>query len=66
MRAGRAGLQRGKPEATAEAVLKLVDAEQPPLRLLLGSTALPAIRSAYSERLATWESWEAVSNAAQG
>ena len=64
--AGLSGLERGKPEATADAVLQVVDAEQPPLRLILGSTALPVVRSAYSDRLATWEAWEAVSNAAQG
>jgi NAD(P)-dependent dehydrogenase (short-subunit alcohol dehydrogenase family) len=61
-----AGLVRGNPEATADAVLKLVDAEQPPLRLILGTATLPAIRSVYSDRLATWQSWEATSNAAQG
>jgi hypothetical protein len=27
---------------------------------------LPMARAAYAARLATWEAWEAVSNAAQG
>ena len=45
---------------------KVVDAEQPPLRLFLGSHNLPEIREAYSKRLRLWEKWEAVSNAAQG
>ncbi len=63
--AGLMKLERGKPEATADAVLKIVDAEQPPLRLILGSTALPQVRTVYADRLATWEAWEAVSNAAQ-
>ena len=58
-------LVRGNPKATAEAIFKVVDAEQSPLRLILGSTALPEIRSAYAERLATWDSWRAVSEAAQ-
>ncbi len=58
--------ERGEPEATAEAVLKIVDAENPPLRLMLGNTGLPVVRAAYADRLATWEAWEAVSNAAQG
>lgn len=31
----------------------------------LGSTWLPQVRSVYGDRLATWEAWEAVSNAAQ-
>ncbi len=58
--------ERGDPQATAGAVLELVDAENPPLRLILGSTGLPMIRAAYADRLATWEAWEAVSHAAQG
>jgi len=61
-----AGLERGDPEATAEAVLKLVDADDPPLRLGLGNSILPRARDAYRERLATWEAWEDVSNAAMG
>lgn len=61
-----ANLERGDPEATAEAVLKLVDANDPPLRLGLGTSILPRARDAYAERLATWEAWEDVSNAAMG
>ena len=61
-----AGLELGDPDATAEAVLKLVDADNPPLRLGLGNSILPRARAAYSERLATWEAWEDVSNAAMG
>lgn len=63
---GIATLEKGDPEATAEAVLKLVDAENPPLRLFLGSHALPWVRSVYADRLKVWEEWESVSNAAQG
>jgi NAD(P)-dependent dehydrogenase (short-subunit alcohol dehydrogenase family) len=59
-------IERGDPEATAEAILKLVDAEQPPLRLILGNVILPQVRAAYADRLAIWEAWEADSNAAQG
>jgi NAD(P)-dependent dehydrogenase (short-subunit alcohol dehydrogenase family) len=61
-----ADLERGDPGATAEAVLKLVDADNPPLRLGLGTSILPRARGAYAERLATWEAWEDVSNAAMG
>jgi NAD(P)-dependent dehydrogenase (short-subunit alcohol dehydrogenase family) len=61
-----AKLERGDPEATAEAVLKLVDTNDPPLRLGLGNSILPRARDAYRERLATWEAWEDVSNAAMG
>jgi NAD(P)-dependent dehydrogenase (short-subunit alcohol dehydrogenase family) len=61
-----ANLERGDPEATAEAVLKLVDTNDPPLRLGLGNSILPRARAAYAERLAEWEAWEEVSNAAMG
>ena len=59
-------MERGDPQATAEAVLKLVDTENPPLRLGLGTTILSRARAAYADRIATWEAWEDVSNAAQG
>lgn len=58
--------ERGDPHATAGALLKVVDAEEPPLRLILGNKNLPLARAAYTDRLATWEAWEEVSNAAQG
>jgi NAD(P)-dependent dehydrogenase (short-subunit alcohol dehydrogenase family) len=61
-----ATMERGNPQATAAAVLKLVDAENPPLRFMLGCHNLPAAKAAFAERLATWEAWEQVSNAAQG
>lgn len=59
-------VERGDPNATTEAILKLVDADNPPLRLGLGNSILPRARAAYAERLATWEAWEDVSNAAMG
>src|SRR5579863_1434664 len=61
-----ANVEQGDPEATAEAILKLADAENPPLRLGLGTSILPRARAAYAERISTWEAWEDVSNAAQG
>lgn len=56
----------GLPEATAEAILKLVDAENPPLRLILGSAGYPLIKQIYEQRLKTWEDWQDVSVKAQG
>jgi len=56
----------GIPEATSEAVLKLVDAEQPPLRLFLGKVALPWVKQVYEGRLAEWEQWKEVSDSAHG
>jgi len=61
-----ATLDYGDPQATAEAILKLVDADMPPLRLILGSATLPRAKALYAERIATWESWADVSNASQG
>lgn len=58
-------MERGEPQATAEAVLKLVDAEQPPLRLILGNEGVPMMHAVYAERLAKWDEWKAVSDAAQ-
>lgn len=60
------GVKRGDPQATAHAVLHLVDATDPPLRFFLGNENLPQVRAVYAERLTTWEAWEALSNAAQG
>ena len=59
-------LERGNPEATPEALFKVVDAENPPLRFHLGSHNLPGVRAAYTERLKEWEAWDAVSSSAQG
>lgn len=59
-------IERGDPNATPEAIFKIVDSDNPPLRFNLGSKNLPWIRAVYAERLATWEAWESVSNEAQG
>lgn len=56
----------GDPAATAAAIFNAVDAKDPPLRLVLGSTTIPKFRAVYAARLSNWEQWEAVSNAAQG
>jgi NADP-dependent 3-hydroxy acid dehydrogenase YdfG len=58
-------MERGDPNATSEALFKIVDAENPPLRFFLGSHSLPEVRTVYNERLATWEAWEDFSKSAQ-
>lgn len=63
---GNSNQERGDPLATPDAILKIVDAEDPPLRFALGSTLLPTARAVYKDRIATWEAWEDISNAAQG
>ena len=64
--AGASGDIWGKPEATREAILRLVDSPNPPLRLFLGKMALPWAKQAYAEKLATWEDWSEVAAAAHG
>jgi short-subunit dehydrogenase len=56
----------GKPEATVDAVLQLVDSPNPPLRLLFGKVAYPSVKSVYEQRLASFEEWKEVSAAAHG
>jgi NAD(P)-dependent dehydrogenase (short-subunit alcohol dehydrogenase family) len=61
-----ARIKRGDPKATAEAILKVVDAVNPPLRLLLGNFASDHVKELYPQRLALWAEWESVSRAAEG
>ncbi|UMG93268.1 SDR family oxidoreductase [Nocardioides sp. TF02-7] len=56
----------GDPRASARAVLAVVDAERPPLRVFLGSAPLGVARADYESRLATWEEWQHVAELAQG
>ena len=56
----------GDPEATGPAILKVVDAPEPPLRVFFGTVGLPMTRAEYARRLETWEKWSAVANEAQG
>ncbi len=63
---GLKDMERGDPNATPEALFKLVDADDPPLRLFLGSNNLSWVRGTYADRLATWEAWQAVASSAQG
>jgi len=63
---GMKTMERGDPNATPDAMFKLVDTENPPLRMFLGSHNLPWVRAAYADRIATWEAWQSVAAAAQG
>jgi NAD(P)-dependent dehydrogenase (short-subunit alcohol dehydrogenase family) len=56
----------GDPEATGPAILKVVDAQEPPLRIFFGSGGLPMTRAEYARRIQTWEKWNALSIEAQG
>lgn len=58
--------REGDPRASASAILTLVDAENPPLRLFLGDTPLARAEAEYADRLATWRHWQPVAAAAHG
>jgi NAD(P)-dependent dehydrogenase (short-subunit alcohol dehydrogenase family) len=56
----------GEPLATVPAILQLVDAENPPLRLFMGRAAYPWAQQVYAERLASWAEWQPVAEQAHG
>jgi NAD(P)-dependent dehydrogenase (short-subunit alcohol dehydrogenase family) len=62
----RSTAPRGDPDATGAAILKIVDAKDPPLRIFFGSGGLPMTRIEYGKRIETWEKWNDVSLEAQG
>ena len=62
----RANSAPGDPDATGTAILKIVDAKDPPLRVFLGTSGLPMTRAEYARRIETWERWNEVSVEAQG
>jgi NAD(P)-dependent dehydrogenase (short-subunit alcohol dehydrogenase family) len=63
--ANRKTIPSGDPNATGEAILKLSDAENPPLRMFLGSVPFTIIEPIYKKRLDTWKEWQKVSEGAQ-
>ncbi|BBZ35344.1 SDR family oxidoreductase [Mycolicibacterium confluentis] len=64
-RAERLG-KRGDPEASARAILKVVDAPEPPLRVFFGAQPLQVAKADYEQRIKTWEEWQPVAELAQG
>ncbi|WP_079432345.1 SDR family NAD(P)-dependent oxidoreductase [Streptomyces katrae] len=52
-----AHLQPGDPRRAGVALLKLLEADEPPLRLLLGASAADRAPAVLRERLAGWEEW---------
>jgi NAD(P)-dependent dehydrogenase (short-subunit alcohol dehydrogenase family) len=65
-RRARGAQAAGDPTASAEAVMRIVDAEQPPLRVFFGSAPLGIAERDYESRLETWRAWQPVSELAQG
>nr|WSY49985.1 SDR family oxidoreductase [Streptomyces sp. NBC_00886] len=58
--------RRGDPSATRAAILAVVDAEQPPLRIFFGQGPLEMITKEYRARLDEWRNWDEVSRTAFG
>ena len=56
----------GNPEASAAALMKVIDAEQPPLRVFFGASPLATAKADYDSRLRNWEQWQPVAELAQG
>jgi NAD(P)-dependent dehydrogenase (short-subunit alcohol dehydrogenase family) len=63
---GWANVRRGDPEATGPAILEIVDAAEPPLRVFFGDGPLEMIKTEYASRIAGWEQWNDLSHRAFG
>ena len=53
------------PKLAAEAIMKLVNSENPPLRLVLGSLVYDLAVENAEKRIFTWKEWESVSRSAE-
>lgn len=60
------GKQPGDPELAARAIVQAVEAERPPLRLVLGKYAVEKSRRGWAQREAELRVWETVSLSADG
>lgn len=57
---GYSGNQPGDPVRAAKAIMKVVDTENPPLRLLLGVAALSGARAKLEELKKDFDAWEEI------
>jgi NAD(P)-dependent dehydrogenase (short-subunit alcohol dehydrogenase family) len=64
--ARRANAVPGDPDATGPAMLALVDAAEPPLRVFFGDVGLPMTKQEYANRIALWEKWDNLALMSQG
>lgn len=55
------GTQTGNPAKLAKGLIKVVNSENPPLRLLISKPAIPAVEAYYKNRFAEFEKWQDVS-----
>jgi NAD(P)-dependent dehydrogenase (short-subunit alcohol dehydrogenase family) len=58
------GTQPGDPRKAAEAIVRVLDEPEPPLRLALGDDAVDALRAGFDGRRAELDAWEHVSRSA--
>jgi len=65
--AARSGTAKyGDPAAAGPALLQIVDADKPPLRVLFGTQPVQIVNHLYAQRLQTWNDWEHISRASEG
>ncbi|MHA7274838.1 SDR family NAD(P)-dependent oxidoreductase [Arthrobacter sp. TMT4-20] len=66
MAAQRANTVQPKPVGFGAAILRVVDAETPPRRVLFGEMATQVVPHLFNERLAEWAEWAPVALLAEG
>ena len=65
LRARMGGARYSDPVNAGAALLEIVDAENPPLRVFFGTEPMEIVEPLYAQRLQTWADWEHVSRIAQ-
>jgi NAD(P)-dependent dehydrogenase (short-subunit alcohol dehydrogenase family) len=55
------GNQAGNPAKLAKGLVKVVNSENPPVRLLISKEAIPVVAAYYKARIAEFEQWQDVS-----
>ncbi|MER6976845.1 SDR family NAD(P)-dependent oxidoreductase [Streptomyces carpinensis] len=59
-------LDLGDPAAAGRALLKIVDADNPPLRVFFGTQGNQMLQQVYTDRLTTWADWQDLAVEAHG
>ncbi|MFG2331478.1 SDR family NAD(P)-dependent oxidoreductase [Streptomyces sp. NPDC048604] len=59
-------LDEADPAAAGQALLRLVDAENPPLRVFFGRHGNDMLPQIYADRLGSWQAWQDLAEAAHG
>lgn len=64
-RKAKSGNQTGDPVKAAQAILKLIEADNPPTHLILGSDALKLVREKLTQLHQEIDAWEALTNSTE-